>query len=255
MPILESGISKEYYKHFILEEDSLRRTQAIIGKAGKELSDSLVVVFRVEREDDRFYETLSIEDVLADPNIKGRRVEVVYVQLRPTDEKSEYEISKRRSIVNLKFSSREVGVMLEISHDNRNWALLLADEIEPQIQRTFKAQGFSRWLFWPFLIPVGLLTFKILQKISPTEPLRNHLAIVLATIIAIAIVAPMFIAILTFPTGRRQISILGGPESVFLWGDEVHAYNQLQKTRQNFVWGVLVAFLVSFVAGGIWLLF
>jgi hypothetical protein len=256
MAILESGIIKSYNKFFILEEDSLRRIQAILEKAAKILPDSPEIVFRVEREDNRFYETLNLGDVLGDPNVSGRRVVAVSLQLPQTKEQQKGFIEDRQ-IVNIGFTSekkrgffRNNEIYLKISHDDRTWALLLADELEPQIQRTFKAKGIPTWIFLLFLIPVAMVVLRLYQKVSPE--LAKNVTISIGAILFLI----FFFEFFKWAEGPpRWYSRLIGPESVFLWGDEVYAYNARQKAQQNFFWGVLVAFIVSFAAGGFWFIY
>ena len=57
---LKSGVIRSYRSAFFVDEDSLRRFQAILTKAGTGLSFPTMVVFHVEREDDRFYETENV---------------------------------------------------------------------------------------------------------------------------------------------------------------------------------------------------
>jgi len=259
MAILKSGITKSYDQHFILEEDSLRRMQAILDKAAKELPSPPEVVFRVEREDDRFYETLNIDDVLTDPNVERRRVNSVYIELRPSEANLNGALHKREAIVSLEFSAekrlfKETSIRLEISHDNRNWALLLADELEPQIQRTFKSKGIPLLAFLVFVIPLTMIFMKIYRKNFPDATnieVINKLGWILLLTFMPLLILRFFIWIGERP---RWYSRLVGPESVFLWGDEAHAYNIRNKIRQNIFWGVIVAFIVSFAAGGVWLL-
>jgi hypothetical protein len=143
-PRLRAGISKFWRKAFILEEDCLRRIQAILQKMARDLPDPKpAVVFRVEREDDRFYETTDIADVLADPNVSGKRVILVSAELRATDGSDSESDARRNPIAITNFAAEERygrftdrnEVRLRISTGDRNWGLLLADEIEPQIQR------------------------------------------------------------------------------------------------------------------------
>lgn len=260
MTILKSGITKHYDNYFILEEDSLRRFQAILEKAAKELPSPPEVVFRVEREDDRFYETLNIEDVLTDPNINGRRVGVVYIELRPREVKQEQLFDYPRNIVTLKFASDERfarsgnrnEVQLEISHDNRNWALLLADEIEPQIQRTFKAKGFPKLLIPILVAPLMVVILHIWRrKFNPDSTISTSRSVL--------VFAYTFVMLIMFDLMSKSIRFRWyyhfiGPESVFMWGEEANAYRTRQKIRQNILWGIIVAFLVSFTSGGLWLL-
>lgn len=262
MAILKSGLTKYYGRHFVLDEDSLRRMQAILDKAAKELPSSPEVVFRVEREDDRFYETLSIEDVLADPNVERRRIKTVYIELRPDEANLEDVLHRRKAIVSLEFAAeegfsalKEHHVRIEISHDNRNWALLLADELEPQIQRTFKSKGIPLLVFVVFLIPLAMVFLKIYRKSFPDAANIEVIKIMGQALFMIFLVLGM-LSFFIYTIGRpKWYSRMLGPESVFLWGDEAHAYNTRYKTRQNIFWGVIVAFVVSFAAGGVWLLF
>jgi len=257
MPELRSGIAKSYGNAFILEEDSLRRIQAVLEKSAMELQDQAEVFFRIEREDDRFYETKNIDDVLSDPNIKNRRIGVVYIILtksKPIADPFRYEI-----IVQIKFTSEEKyrrrsnrrnEVELEITHENRNWALLLADELDPQIQRTLKAKGFPKWMFLGLFIPAAFVLMRINQKVSAHAAKRAAVIFVLTLGVLFSGSMMMF---LNGPP-RWYLETVG-PESVFLWGDEAHAYAARQRIRQNMFWGVVVAFVVSFAAGGLWLLF
>lgn len=238
MAKLKSGIIKHYNSHFILEEDSLRRIQAIFDKAAKELTDEPEVVFRVEREDDRFYETLNIKDVLDDPNVTGRRVGSVSVELRQKVNSDDSQIHDIGAVAKVEFFSEDkfrVGkwrnrISFEISHDNRNWALLLADEIEPQIQRTLKAKGFPRLIFIISLLPFILIYIKIIRKYWPhetgNEPFNGLM--LGATIVMCLLVAIVWI--LSFETPPTSLSRFLGPESVFLWGDEVQ---ELMKFREH----------------------
>jgi hypothetical protein len=258
--ILRSGIAKYYRRHFILEEDTLRRVQAILEKAGKELAEPLAVVFRVEREDDRFYETLNIDDVFADPNVPEKRVSVVYVELQRRNVQPVMPFKEHEVVARIRFAAEEKRyfkfkdrneVTLEISHENRNWALLLADELEPQIIRTFKSKGIPKWVFLLFLIPFGILAYKYNQKLQPELARR-----ILSTILLILVVLGfMVLTVEKVSSPPPWYSRLVGPESVFLWGSEVHAFNERSKLRQNVLWGIMIAFLVSFATSALLLLF
>ncbi|MBM0743162.1 hypothetical protein JOY44_16355 [Phormidium sp. CLA17] len=79
---LTSGVSKTYRKPFVLDENTLRRIYALLEKAAIELASPPSVVFHIEREDDRYYETISIDEVLSDPNVPNRRINVTSIELR-----------------------------------------------------------------------------------------------------------------------------------------------------------------------------
>ena len=74
LPTLKSGIMRSYRGWFVVDEDALRRLQTVLAKGASSLDFETHVVFRVDREDDRFYETTDLDDVLSDANLPGKRV-------------------------------------------------------------------------------------------------------------------------------------------------------------------------------------
>lgn len=113
---LSSGISKELKKQFVLDEDALIRIQGVLDKAAKSLQSDVQVVFRVEREDDRFYETANLEDVLSDPNIFGKKVTLIGIEIRENKaEIGTHKIGLRESSL-LQSEDGEAGLRIQTKY-------------------------------------------------------------------------------------------------------------------------------------------
>jgi hypothetical protein len=250
---LRSGLYKRYKKAFILDEDALRRIHGVLKKAAKDVDGPPEVVFHVERDDDRYYESTNVEDILADPNVWGKRVRMTGIGLRrpATDPKKPW--FEDDDFVHIAFHTAETEhlfpeynrVSIRISTDDRDWALLLADELQPQVERTFKAKASPRWLLilflLPFLLAIGKLTF-LNVGFKPKD-----IGLFLYLLITFGFLFYMFRRM----SGPPQWFIrLFGPESAFLWGEESQSYPDREQTRRNVLWTVVVAFLVTF-AGSI----
>ena len=268
---LTSGISKRYYKAFILEEDSLRRIHGLLEKAAKELPDPSTVVFHVEREDDRYYQTTNIDDVTADPNIMGKRTMLTSIELRSTHQtQAQLSPGEPEWIVMVVFSleersgsmfSRGDRVIMRISSENKNWALLLSDELEPQIQRTFKVKQTPRWLLWLFALPfivmaikLSYLSLPLLQTTTEASLLMGFIGIVSG--ISAGVITGSVFALIYLRIGgmhKRFVRVFG-PESAFLWGEEIESYQDREKLRQNILWGIIVAFVISLASSVIFAL-
>lgn len=251
---LTSGLSKRYKKSFVLDEDGIRRIHGVLAKAAKDVTFPASVVFHVEREDDRYYETTDIDEVLSDPNIPGKRVTLVGIELRPATpepEKPSLHSDWKAMVI---YSLREKEgpfpdpdeVRVRIATHDKNWALLLADEIEPQVQRTFKAKATPRWLLLLFVLPFVPLVWRCSQVVPSTlvKSLSGPLAVMVFTLGFLT----YFVSRIS-RTGPRWFARLFGPESTFMWGEECQSYLSREQTRRNIQWTVIVAFFISALAG------
>ena len=258
---LTSGLSKQYKRSFILDEDALRRFHAVLDKSSKDLSFPTRIVFRVEREDDRYYETTEVDDVLSDPNILGKRVNVLSIELRPEIADKKTNVTHVIWQVMVLYSLREKDrpfpnpdlVHIRIATQDRNWARLVADELESQVQRTFKAKATPRWLLALCLLVV--LVVVCCWSFSLTPPAARGALIPraaeLAGLVGIlsGIIAMFGYMSFRLSHGPTWFLRAFGPESAFLWGEESQSYPNRGQTRRNIQWCVLVAFLVSVIAG------
>lgn len=143
MTELRSGVSKDFEQPFVVDEDSLRRIEGVLRKGEAQVPESRVE-FLVYREDSRFFETLSLDDVLADPNIPRKRVSRLRIALMSKEEVQDPTRVNRRTYVSVDYNKnlnyKYIGsrVSFDVSHHDRTWALLIADELEPQIRRTLR---------------------------------------------------------------------------------------------------------------------
>ncbi len=255
--MLTSGISKRYQKPFILDEDSLRRIHACIEKATKELDVPTVMVFHVERDDDRYYETANIDEVLSDPNVAGKEINFVGLGLRYSDETKDIPW-RPRWIVQVNFLKNRPSAIrnlnavdIKIGTENKSWALLLADELESQVERTFKVKGTPRWLLTLCIFPLLIMGMKVNTSVSTiisngSSPNVSQLATTLFAFLIGAII-PLYITQFDKDMGKWFVKFFG-PETAFAWGDEAKSYAEREQTRHNILWGVIVALLMSLIA-------
>lgn len=251
---LLSGIYKQYYESFILDEDGLRRIHGLLEKASRELDTETGIMFHVKREDDRYYETTSVDEVLSDPNVPGKRIQMVSVMLRHTKEFDELRPYFRDVPVEVTFSSgrprahrsSHANIDLRISTNNKSWALLLADEIEPQIERSFRVKRTPRWLLLLFVFSVYALIWNPLQQafFGESKPPSKQSFLIFGLTSSLA---SYFLGLKISNQSKWMIQFFG-PEASFFWGEELHRYQNRESVRQNLQWSVLVAFLVSISA-------
>lgn len=216
----------------------------------KDYAEPTNLIYEINREDDRFYETDDLDDVLSDPNVANSKVSILYIQLRK-EAKKEGSKSDDDIICQIKFQ-REFettffrrDVDFKIISGDRTWSLTLADELEPQINRVFKAKGIPKWIFSLFVFPL-FLCYLIIIKATKME---------YATPIFLLVLSFGVIPILISDKLRKFSVIYLGPESGFLWGDEVIEYKRREQIRKNIFWVVIIGFIISFSVSGLWYLF
>ncbi|MEH6576721.1 MAG: hypothetical protein V7731_06540 [Amphritea sp.] len=255
---LRSGISKELKRQFVVDEDALIRIKSVFDKAAQSLDRKVQVVFHVEREDDRFYETHDLDDVISDPNISGKKITFLIVEMREEESKKD---SRRDWIARVVFlAEKRYGIRfkdtdeihIDISTNDKNWALLLADELEPQIERTVNRSKLPRWPLYG--TGAFLLYFLVKFIFSVKDKFSEETIELVKPLTTVVIVMAFLFLTITFMfwllRGRPTVlAKLLGPETSFLWGDEAKHFREREQTRKNLFWGVVVAFVVSAMAG------
>jgi hypothetical protein len=244
---LTSGISKKYKNHFLLDEDSLRRISGLLEEYAKSLNTKYRVYYRVRREDDRYFESEQISDVLADPNITGKLIQEIEVFLSKWIEKTEKREGYFYNIVSIRFKSTDKEYSfndnqtnLIISSEDTNWALVLADKLEPQIIRTFKKSRIPKWLFLVYWIPIIIILFKKVSDLT-LDPVPYIIPLIL-------IIPAIIIYYSDWRRYPKWIINITGPESVFYWGEYKNEYDHRLKIRDNFFWVVIIGFIVSIIS-------
>jgi hypothetical protein len=247
---LRSGISKIYRRPFVLDENTFRRIYALLEKAATDLASQPSIVFRIDREDDRYYESISIDEVLSDPNVPNRRINITSIGLRVVNQPTQAAPYRERGwIVQVRFDLDDNEVRIQIDTEDKNWSLLLADQLEPQVQRTFNVKSTPRWTLALFFIPFLVVIFRFFRSIPPDIALTSLSFIVLT----VGTIVPL-LAISSLTVTSKWFVTLFGPESAFLWGEEARSYKDREQTRQNIFWAIIVAFIVSLGASFIFLL-
>jgi hypothetical protein len=263
---LQSGIRRYYDDRFVVDEDALRRIQLALEKGAASLSFETSVVFRVYREDDRFYETTDLADVLSDANLPGKRVQQVVIELRrgtsqPTDRPWEerwvtevtFGGSPLSSYSRFRWYLSGEGAALTVISQDRNWALLMADDLEPQVQRVLVKRRMT-WIAYPVVVVALAVTNAISDVLkAPDEGVSTLLRPY--TLWRLSLAVPFGVCVVWVFTSlpfRIMLPVgLGrwfGGESVFLWGEELKQYPQRQRFRSTILWSVVVAFVVSLLA-------
>lgn len=240
MTKLKSGVHRELKGDFLLDEDGIRRIAGVLELKAKDLPHPCSVVFHVEREDDRFYETTNLSDVLADANTPGHRIDDFAIELRNSDPNKTPQPWERDWIAAIHFRSTRSKQEIIIGAEDRNWALLLADEIEPQVVRTLVAKQIPSWLLVGLYIGIGVWLHTLIKMI-PSFPLYD----VVQYLRAAVWMGVAFMAIETIGERPTFISKWAGPESSFHWGEQASSHSHRETLRQNLFWVVIVGFFVS----------
>jgi hypothetical protein len=172
-----AGVKKDYYKHFHLDEAKLRKIAEILSEHAKKLTDVKTdLIYRVERCDERFYETSNIEDVLADDNSIGRQIECLKIRVQASQAGSVAEpaneanvvgngntlvqhiaiVGQHRTLATVTFRDITKGlrekpfdiagacVQVEVEEKGRDWCFVLADDLDAQIERTLTVRALRR---------------------------------------------------------------------------------------------------------------
>lgn len=240
---LSSGIERDQKGHFLLEEDGLRRIVEVIEAKSKSLPQKTAIVYFVRRKDDRFYETSDLNDVLADPNNSNRRIEHLSIELRRTDPTQPIEAWERNWIVNVTFTiEKESRVKFTIASDDRNWSLLLADALEPQVARTRGAQQVPSLLLLVFYAALAAFLYAGVPRLQSGLGLYWEAA---KNFEGLALMGLVFVALGSVGERNYFVAKIFGPESCFSWGEEAKVREKRLEWRKNVTWAIVIGFFVS----------
>jgi hypothetical protein len=265
-----AGIVREYKKQFKLDEAKLQKLVAVLTEHGKKLRSDTYTSFVVELKNSSYFETKKLDDVFVEHNGHTRKYKSVtaYLSYDASEAKKETVLAKVRFDV-----ERDDHVQLVVRGEDRSWCFVLADELDAQIART---QISSRFLdiatsrrvdiaafFFVMVSAAGVLaslfapaatlppaTYRLsvddkLNSLLDATTTRNLFVYWSVPFIVISIAAGILLAELhplavIFSSLRR---------SSFYWGDEIEEFDKHEKFISNVKWGIVVAFIVSVVAG------
>jgi len=195
---------------------------------------------------------LKVVPLLSDPNLPDRRVKLLDIELRKTAGHLDPKNENPDRVVWITFDKDDPPfqvpeVRVRISSPDKTWALLLADELEPQVSRLFKTKSFPNWIYLLFAPVVALIGYRISiwAGYSMPRPIAHG---ILAGVGFTGLI--LFLEVHTRIAEKkfRLMRILAS-EPTFLWGEEVSNSVDRETLRKNIFWGVIVGFLVSLVAG------
>jgi len=244
---LSSGLKREINSHFVLDEDGIRRIVGVLQTRAATLAYKTAVVLVVHREDDRFYETTEIADVLNDANGSEHLIHSLSIQLRIADPNHALQPWERNWIVDVSYkaSSKAPSIQINVNSEDKNWALLLADELEPQVRRTMVAEQISGLALLVSFAAVAAFGITFIKKIVPQLGVSSETAGLLEFFAWVALGALVLNVL-----GERPwwITRWAGPQSWFKWGEQSAVLSRCQERHKNIVWGVIVGFVVSVVS-------
>lgn len=243
---LNSGIKREVQQHFVLDEKSLRTIVGVLESNAASLPHRCVVVLAVHREDDRFYETTSVDDVLSDANREGQAVQSLSIQLRP-DDPSIQQPWEEDWIAEVAFEREEKSssVTMEINAADRKWALILADTLEPAVHLTLSKQRIHSIAIWALCAALLYFVDGLVKRVFPASGAPANVSdwFRLACWTAAVIVC--------FNTGAERpgwITRWAGPLSSFNWGQQATIHQARVERQKNLFWVVIVGFVLSLLS-------
>lgn len=243
---LSSGLKRELSGPFVLDEDGLLRIAGLLNEKGKALGMGYAVVLAVHREDDRFYETTAIADVLSDANEDGHRIQMLSVELRINDEAVVTQPWERKWIAQVVFKEEKNGlIQININSEDRTWALLVADELEPQVRRTRSNQKISTLVLVLFFFGAGSLVATLIKGIAP------HFGLSSATVDNMVFAAwggATLLAFFALEPRPQWLTHFTGPESAFSWGERAKSYQRNVERQKNLFWVIFVGLALSIVS-------
>ena len=276
-----AGINKEYTKNFHLDETKLRRIAEVLREHGAKVGHGIKLSFYVRRENDSFYETDDIEDILADENTPGKSIQVTafYLKKIPDDDTpiESSLIPKSEAIAFVGFSlTKNERVLFSVNERERDWCFLLADELDTQITRTLHGHrwSFNRPFILDLIIVIGLGTLSLVGiswwltstaflpiptfaeiagmtteesvKMLLKRNIKNREGFNLFLPGMMATILLMVLG-LEFRPFSRMVKAM--ERSCFYWGDSVSIYDKTIRLVTRIKWGIGIGLLVTIVGG------
>ncbi|MBN1970057.1 MAG: hypothetical protein JW870_11870 [Candidatus Delongbacteria bacterium] len=239
-----------YFKDFVLTIESLKILLEILSKFSQKLSTKFV--FYIETEDKKFIETTEITDIVNNPNSANKKILTLGIEVCKLDSAdSTYKKIKdwRDWIVRIVFFKKgDPKVKFSITAIDPEWSKLLTNEIQPQIERTLKTKCISLWhiLFFFFLI------FALFQSLFLKFSFYDIFPKLIVPLIKYFPFILFFIGTIYISNASRKkfswFTNFFGPESIFLWGDEVNVLTHKEQLRKTILISTVLAFIINVIA-------
>ncbi len=276
---IRAGVTKTYRRDFVLDSTMLGSIVEKINATVTELNRSATVVFSIYREDDSFYRTKNLDEVLSDDNAAARAIKNLDVHLICGDGTS----TKEEDIVlALRFRRfQDDKILLILDSEERQWSFQLAERMDTQIGRILRRlrlplqhSGLLDWLAIAALAAIVLAVYnwitmswsdapapidnETLSSLTLEEKLdlfilsmQEQMAKYRAQIIYVWPLAIVFWGVVLVLIAAKPISrfMEKYSRSAFYWGDAIQAYDNARRLESLIFWGIAVGLLVTIVGG------
>jgi hypothetical protein len=287
MTVDRAGCRKWYDRNFILDETKLRKIVTVLQDFASKL-DEPKIVYTIKRSDDSFYTATEIETVLNEDNTQARRLVELAIELRAQGRQGDGDndaaarvgfYSGHPGVFSRRFG--DYHVLLEVNGQDRNWSLLLADELESQVRRSLSTRLplFLRSrlmdvfcsLAFGVLVAIGMLyqgfrsgmaksadVLTSIPMMTVDDKLNKILELYLtaSSDYGASVLRPLAgllgaMLIMIFGTELAPITrvVRGLDRSVFYWGDMKEVHDRSRRRLSQWIWSVMVAFAVTLVGG------
>lgn len=276
---IRAGVTKTYKRDFVLDPTMLGSIVDVINEATAKMSRSTTTLFSVYRQDDSFYRTEELAEVLSDDNTSAKAIKSLVIQLIYGDGTS----TKDEDIV-LVLSCRrfqDEKIVLIVDSDEREWSFRLAEQLDTKIGRLLgrprlplQQTGLIDWLAIAAIMVIvlviynwttmswseapDLLTTESLSSLTLEEKfdtfmlaLQQRLAVTRSQYIYIWPLAIVFWGVVLAMITAKPISrfLEKYSRSAFYWGDAIRAYDRARTMESRVIWSVLGALLITIVGG------
>lgn len=248
---LLSGIDKLYKRDFIVNTDKIKKLKTIFENAIKKYGKNAEIVFYVYREDDRFFDTKNLDPIFSYPNADEKKIVTLNIEIRQNEPGRYSENWQDDYIAQIIFNiqNQKEPIRFRVFSQNKDWALLLADEIDPHLESMQVKNGLSDFLLIPFYTLLVLLSLFVVFKGSWFIEYSNYFKVIIELPIFIFYFYISYATLNIKKARSNWIRRLLGPESVFYWGAQIDSYDRRKNNRDKLLWGVIVGLVISLVAG------
>lgn len=252
-------VEHQFSGDFFLDEERLRKLKNLIEERVEKFCPGAVIKYKVYRGDSYYYDTLSVDDVVAETNEEWRKVTKLELFIESVD------------VLEFKISISSKEVVLGISGEDRDSIFLLFTDLKSYMQSEIILKfAFPRWMSTFFLmilfVGFGFIVSRPIFSDSPNVELYNHVlsSSSLEEKINYLIQRQQVkgrgslvehIPLLIFPVMFYVIFIHGyvmrffRPSNIFVFGKRKEKYQSQKALADKLIWGVVVALIVSLVAG------
>ncbi|TOF34098.1 hypothetical protein CGJ21_24305 [Vibrio parahaemolyticus] len=261
MSTVATGIFEEVSNGFFLDETKVRKIVDIIKNHGDKLENNIEITYRVYKKNNSFKVLTDVDELLSLDNSNETRVRRILIELKELKKDSKSGRDDSQVVFSLDFDKEHhVPVIYTIKHENREWMLLLLDEIKSQVSRVERF-SLSRFLdkrivkyiscaggavlisfIVSLLMPVSFLEYIVGAEITE----ENKVNFIMMKFILMSFLC-FFLFLVSgsiVDTSSRRFSI----DSVFYFGDEIRIHDRTKDIQSKVIWGVGVAIVVSVIA-------